>query len=89
MAHTFSAAKLSKQRTQETIVSNPQAWPEKVIICAGQQGWDGAYVHYLTLSEADAKRQLHDWAQRDISGAYQVIQTPHDARPYVVLGQGK
>lgn len=89
MARSFIAAKKAEQHPEEAILNNPQAWPEKVIICVGQQEWDGAYVHHLTLSEADAQRQLRDWAQHNITGVYRVIQTPHDARAIVVLGQGK
>lgn len=89
MAHSFNAAKKAEQHPKDAILNDPQAWPEKVIICTAWQEWDGEYLHYLTVSEADARRQLRDWAQQNITGVYQVIQTPHGARPYVVLGQGK
>ncbi len=85
MAQFHNTAKKEQRSPQETILATPQAWPPHVVICAGQQDWDGQYVRHCTFSEADAQRQVDDWAAAGITGTYLVIQTPHNARPHVLI----
>lgn len=89
MAKSLDAAKKEQQQPQDALLKDPQAWPTQIIICAGRQDWDGAILHHLTASEAEARRQIREWSEQSITGVYRVIQTPHAARQIVVLNEAK
>lgn len=89
MAKSLDAAKKEQQQQKSAILNDPRAWSASITACVGRQEWDGEYLRYYTDSEADAQRQLRDWAEHNIIGVYRVIQTPHAARQIVVLNEVK